>query len=308
MKVFQQLNLNDAATKLLDKNLPGEFHLSGRDDRRFETFADCEIVFGNVPLDWALKSPSLRWLQLESVGVDPYVDHLGAFSEKNVTITNLHGFFGQQVAETALAGILALKRGVDKTVRLQAKGVWQGASLRYELTMLHRSRVLILGSGSIAQALKKMLAGFDAEVLLFARNPERADLTTREQLDKELSNTDIVVACLPENAGTRELFDRNRLGLLPPEALFVNVGRGSLVDETALVELLQTKRLGGAVLDVTKNEPLPAEHPFWQLPNVLLTQHCGGGTRDELPRKVEFFLDNLQRFRNGESLFGVVGR
>jgi phosphoglycerate dehydrogenase-like enzyme len=218
----------------------------------------------------------------------------------------LHGFFGQPVAETVLAGIMALKRGINKTVKLQERGEWQGAALRRELTLLYKSKVIILGSGSIGSALKKMLRAFDAEVFLYGRNPERAELTTPEELDRTLSRADIVVGCLPENTGTRHFFNKDRLALLSPNAIFVNVGRGSFVDEAALLEMLQQNRLVGAVLDVTVQEPLPLEHPFWRLPNLLLTQHCGGGTNDELLKKVEFFFDNLRCFQSGEPLLGIV--
>ena len=103
-----------------------------------------------------------------------------------------------------------------------------------------------------------------------------------------------------------QLFNHARLSLLKQDALFVNVGRGSVVDEHALAQALQNRRIASAVIDVTVDEPLPHDHPFWTLPNTLLTQHSGGGTKDELDRKIDLFAENLARYREQEQLFGIV--
>ena len=111
---------------------------------------------------------------------------------------------------------------------------------------------------------------------------------------------------MPETDATIGLFNAARLGLLKAGALFVNFGRGSVVDEDALAAALNSRAIGGAVIDVTLREPLPGGHPFWTAPNTILTQHTGGGTADEIDRKIDVFAENLARYRDGEPLVGIV--
>ncbi len=140
-------------------------------------------------------------------------------------------------------------------------------------------------------------------------NPEfRAKFKRRtlEALDAELGKADIVVNCLPHTLETRGLIDQNRLSKFKDGALFVNIGRGSVIDETALVDALQEGSLGGAVIDVTQREPIPEDHPLWDCPNTILTQHTAGRHSAELTEKALFFLENLQRYREGAALKNIV--
>ncbi len=127
-----------------------------------------------------------------------------------------------------------------------------------------------------------------------------------EALDRAIASADVVVGAAPDTPETRDVFNRRRIGLIRPDAILVNVGRGSLVDEEALAVALHAGRIGGAVLDVTREEPLSPDHALWSCPNLILTQHTGGGTADEIDRKIEWFAENLARYRRGEPLRGVV--
>ena len=115
-----------------------------------------------------------------------------------------------------------------------------------------------------------------------------------------------MISCLPETEETIGILDRSRLSKLKRDALFVNVGRGSVVDENVLVDLLTNKKIGGCVLDVSGQEPLPADHPLWECPNTILTQHTGGGDENEVTGKVKLFLKNLERFNDGKELNHIV--
>jgi phosphoglycerate dehydrogenase-like enzyme len=132
------------------------------------------------------------------------------------------------------------------------------------------------------------------------------DQSTLDELDQILPSADIVISTVPDTSRTRGIFDKTRLQRFKQEAVFMNFGRGSVVDENALIEILMQKRIRGAVIDVTMDEPLPENHGLWTCPNTIITQHSGGGTADEVPRKIEWFSDNLKRFRNGETLQGMV--
>lgn len=264
------------------------------------SFPACEVALGNPPPAWLPQSAALRWVQLESVGFGEYRGLDWPTLGRRVTLTNLAGFFAEPVAETALAGILALARGIDRLVRLQSARQWIGDPLRAELRTLTAAKVVLFGHGAINRRLAALLTPFGCSIAAFGSD------WTDERLNAALSAADIVVSAVPETDATAGVFDAARLSLLKPSALFVNLGRGSVVDEDALAARLRDGRLGGAVIDVTVQEPLPPDHPFWSCPNTILTQHSGGGTADEIDRKIGHFADNLARYRAGQPLAGVV--
>src|SRR5690606_32381870 len=207
--------------------------------------------------------------------------------------------FADAVAQTALAGLLALVRGVDRLARLQAQRRWDCAAIRGSIRTLSGADVVVMGYGGIGRRFPELLAPFGCRVPRFAPPAPEAELKNVAALDAALPQADVVFAALPEHPDTVGLLCAQRLRRLKPTAIVVNVGRGSVLDEAALVELLRRDELGGAVLDVTAQEPLPADHPLWGLPNVVLTQHTAGGECDEIDRKIAFFTDNCRRYRDG---------
>ena len=258
-------------------------------------FLNSEICFGNPPLNWLEETNTLKWLQLNTTGVDQYL----GLKDFDFQFTNLKGYFGLSVAETTVAGILGVYRKIDQLARLQTLKQWIGVPIRENLYILSKKKVLVLGSGAIAQKIKQMLSGFECETTLL-------DSKTVSQIADYLPFTDILISTLPETAETRGLISKEYLSMLNSTALFVNVGRGTNVNEKALIEILQAKRIMGAVLDVTKIEPIPTESPLWEMENVLLTQHSSGGWIEESSGKVKFFLENLGRFEKGLELLNTV--
>ena len=168
------------------------------------------------------------------------------------------------------------------------------------------SKILILCAGSIALHLKKLLSTFNCEVSLFVKKSKESKNHKIDNLNDFLATTDIVVGCLPETTETINLLDRERLNLLPSEAIVVNVGRGSLIEEKVLIDKLNDRTLAGAVLDVTNMEPLPKDHPLWSCPNTILTQHTGGGMENETLGKINFFYNNYKRFIKKEELINII--
>ncbi|WP_345262968.1 D-2-hydroxyacid dehydrogenase [Nibrella viscosa] len=312
MTIYIHFPLQDAERELLTQALQsGDSSdtnqcLWGQDlapEKRRDAFLQAEVVFGNPPAGWWLESRNLRWVQLYSAGFDPYLALDWEQPElQHVTVTNLRGFFGQPVAETAVAGIMALYRKIDELARLQAERRWVGGELRPQMNLLYRKRVLVLGAGAIGETIMKILRGFDCHVTLV----RRSQAPTVEDLNELLPEADLLIAALPDTEETRNTLSGQRLALMKPSAIVVNVGRGSAIDEPALIDALQTSRLAGAVLDVTLQEPLPTDSPLWSMTNVILTQHTGGGYADENADKVRVFLRNLDRYRAGEPLENVV--
>lgn len=266
--------------------------------------AHAAVALGNPRAAWVADASRLRWLQLASVGIDDYLGLDWPALGRRLTVTNLGDVFADPVAQSCLAGILALHRGIDRLSGLRAEGRWAKSAVRPRLRLLTGARVLVLGRGSIARRFAELLGPFGCHVSHFARGS--GDIRTLAGLDEQLPDFDVVVGLLPGTPGTSGLLDARRLALMRPGAVLVNAGRGSLVDEEALVSELISGRLGGAVLDVTGEEPLPAGHALWTCPGVVLTQHTAGGSTDESARVVDVFADNWVRFQAGSPLRNSV--
>lgn len=263
--------------------------------------ARAEVVFGNVPAAWLAAAPKLRWVQLDSAGVDAYLK-VNDGRATPLALTHLHGFFDWACSECALAGLLGFYRQLPRLLVAQPEKRWIKNEVEPSIGKLHGARVVILGAGGIAQCLGRLLEAFDCSVTYFARRSPLAKLRSLSELDAALSATDVLVSTLPHTPETVNLIDAARLARLPSHAVLVNVGRGSTVDEEALLAALEAGRLAGAVLDVTRIEPLPVESPLWRHPQVVLTQHTGGRFPGEAAAKVDVFLENLGRFERGEAL------
>ncbi len=302
MRAFTSLNLTPEQTARLEAALgadalacPGA---RGDADGGRALFSSCEVAFGNPPAAWVAESSALRWLQLESVG---FGECLGLDRGKlagGLRITNLAGFFSEPVAESILAGVLALLRGVDRLASLRQSRHWEGDAQRTRLKTLAGAQVVLFGFGAINKRVAELLAPFGCRLTALTRD--------RGALDRALPDADLVIAVVPDTPDTRDTFDRGRLAMFKPGAILVNFGRGSLLDEDALADALESGRLGGAVIDVTREEPLAPDHRFWRSPNLILTQHTGGGTHDEIDRKIARFIENLARYRRGDALVGQI--
>lgn len=268
--------------------------------------ATAHVIFGNVPAAWLSAAAGLRWVQLESAGVDAYLGLNATPRAASVVLTNLAGFYDRAVAEAALAGILAFYRQLPRLLVAQPAARWIKSEVEPAIRALAGQRVLLLGAGGIARRLARVLAAFDAEVQFFSRTARTGALATPAELDTALATTDLLINTLPHTPATIGFLDHARLARLKRDAVVVNVGRGSTLDEVALVSLLDAGHLGGAVLDVTAIEPLPVGSPLWRHPRVLLTQHTGGRFPGETDRKIDVFLANVTRFERGEPLHSGV--
>ena len=299
MKIFIQTKFQDPEIQAFKDALSTKYQvIFGKGENSEENkieFLDSEICYGNPPSDWLTETTQLKWLQLNTTGFDQYL----SLKDFDFQFTNLKGYFGLSVAETTVAGILGVYRKIDELARLQTLAKWIGNPIRENLYLLSKKKVLVLGSGAIAQKIKQLLSGFECETTLL-------DSKTVSQIADYLPLTDILISTLPETTETKGLVSKEYLEMLNSTALFVNVGRGTNVDEQALIEILQTKRIMGAVLDVTEIEPIPTESPLWEMENVLLTQHSSGGWNEESSGKVKFFLENLERFEKGDELLNTV--
>ncbi len=293
MKIGVCVQLSNAqVSRLRAAVAPNALHVGANE------LCECEIIFGNPAPDSIGGNRCLRWVQLESVGFGEYAS-LDCLNDRSVSMTNLTGFFAQQVAESIMAGVLALYRGVDRLVAFKERRTWVGDDLRPQTRTLQGARVVLFGYGSINRRVEALLKPFECRIVRFSSEWNAGDL------DTALSDADVLISTVPATSATANVFDKRRLQLLSG-AVFCNFGRGSVVEEDALAAALEQGLLRGAVIDVTNEEPLPAYHRFWRCPNLLLTQHTAGGSSDEMDRKIDFFLANLQRFIDGRPLESLV--
>lgn len=304
MHLFVNSSLDDILKTRLRDQLPADITAVFRRDlpelEQQTAFRAADLLLGNPPVAWFADAlPNLKFWQLDSAGFDGF-----RTLKLTASVANMGDYFAWPCAETMMAGILGLYRCIPALAVLQSQQQWVGAPLRASTGLLRNRQVVILGTGTIGQAVRQMLTGFDCKISMLARTDPGADLHTVDELKAILPQTDIVVNCLPGTA--TGFMSATLIAAMKPGSIYANVGRGSTTDEPALIEALQAGRLGGAVLDVTATEPLPADNPLWTLPNVLLTQHTGGGQPSEDAGKVAQFLRNLQRFRAGEPLENAV--
>lgn len=277
--------------------------------------AEGMVVWGNSPADLAAvagRMPRLRWVQTLAAGPDSV---LSAGFPQDVVITAGSGLHNRTVTEHALALTLALLRRLPAAARAQAEHRWahelgglQPLDPDGAVTTLIGKRVLIWGFGAIGQTLAPVLSALGAEVRGVARRAgERSGfaVVAEESLEQELGRADVLMMILPSTRETIRALDARRLAVMPGHAYVVNVGRGSTVDEPALVAALAEGRLAGAALDVTETEPLPADSPLWDAPNLVLTPHAAGGRpvgADDLVAA------NLAALLAGRTLRNVVDR
>lgn len=311
MSIYVGVTLTEAEQRHLAEAVrntsPGaEMRLVHSTDGR-DAFARCDLAFGRFPLEWLAGPHALRWVQLDSVGFDDLLPYADAFAAARVVVTNLHGFFADPVAETIVAGLLGLYRGLPQLLAAQGQRRWQKMEVRPQLRLLRGANVLLAGYGSIGRRVEELLRPYECTVRALASGRAAGgDLLDEAGFDEALASADVIISTLPETPRTRAFFDRRRFERMRASAVFANVGRGGVVDESALADALRARRLAGAVIDVTVREPLPESDPLWDCPNVVLTQHTAGGTHDEMARKIDAFADNLRRFRANEPLRGVV--
>ncbi|EIT86282.1 NAD-binding D-isomer specific 2-hydroxyacid dehydrogenase protein [Fictibacillus macauensis ZFHKF-1] len=261
-----------------------------------------EIIAGWHPkLSAALEGSTLRWIQAWSAGVNSLP--LATLQQRHTILTNAVGVHAYPISETIFALMLGLTRNLHTYVSQQREKRWHHGNLKLEL---HGKTLGMLGVGAIGSETAKIAKAFGMTVLGYRHSGQRADhfdhMYTTDELHQLLPQCDYVVAALPSTEATQQLFGEKEFALMKQSAFLINVGRGDLIDEGALVHALQNGTILGAGLDVFAVEPLPQEHPFWNMPNVILTPHTAGSTEHYNERVVhDIFLPNLQNYLNDAS-------
>jgi phosphoglycerate dehydrogenase-like enzyme len=269
------------------------------------------VLFWGRPLERVVEivsgQPDLGWVHQRAAGVQPKL--LEALRGHPTLLTRGSGAQGPAIGEYVAAAVLAFYKNLPGLFRLQQRCAWADDFAFRELA---GQTVGILGLGSAGTSTARVLRGFGVHLRGLRRTGAPAAEVDRvyvpSELGEFLDGLNVLVIAAPLTAATERLIGAAELASLRPGALLVNVGRGPIVDELAMLAALESGQLGGAALDVFDAEPLPPESPLWRMPNVIISPHCADSTPESPERSLDIFMDNLARFLRGEALLNVVNR
>jgi D-2-hydroxyacid dehydrogenase (NADP+) len=265
----------------------------------FMAEADALITFGPMLCDEVFhNAPRLKWVQALGTGVDNLVDLPSL--PKSAVITNLHGIHGAPMSESAIGSMLLLSRRMHHSVRAQDQQQW----VRWPSTLLHNKTAGIFGVGAIAEALAPRLKALGMKVVGISSGMRTVagfdEMRARDPLPGAVRDLDYLVLLTPLTPATRGIVGKTVLDAMKPTSYLVNLARGGVVDEAALLEALQQRRIAGAAIDVFVEEPLPRDHGFWALDNVFLTPHLGGFCDVYIDHAMPAIETNMRAFLSGE--------
>ncbi|HZC66292.1 MAG TPA: D-2-hydroxyacid dehydrogenase, partial [Candidatus Dormibacteraeota bacterium] len=274
---------------------------------------DADIFVGAVIRpDHVKQAPKLKWIHSTSAGIGQLT--LPEIKDAGIMVTNASGVFSVPMAEHTIGLILALARNFPDTTRQQDQKTWSQQFLwdkPQHLTEINGTTLVIVGFGSIGREVAKRAAALDMKVIGVNRSGQgqlagAQQIVSMERLNEVLPEADFVVLCAPETAETKNLFDLKRFIQMKRGARLINLGRGSILDEAALVRSLESGHLGGAALDVANVEPLPPESPLWTAPNLLITPHTSAISSRLWLRQTELLVKLLERWFDGRELCNVA--
>lgn len=294
-------------------------------DHRFIQFQNYdqvpeEIAGTDVFIGWSLRpeqfvaAKKLRWIHSPAAAVHQLM--YPELIRSNVVVTNSTGIHGPVVAEHAIAVLLALAKRLPQAMQYQAKHEWSQDQLWHTQPRpreVSGSTVLVIGMGGIGREFAARAKAMGMRVLAVRENPAKgpdgADAVfSSAQIDDVLPQVDYVLLCTPVTPATTGIMNAARLSKMKPDAYLINVARGPLIDEAALLDALKNRRIAGAALDVFNQEPLPANSPFWALDNILITPHIAAVTERLWDRHYRLIVDNMNRFMAGQPLLNEVDK
>ncbi len=297
------------ARPLLEPHLPGDLDVAwftNRDDA-IAMIADADIAWVDMQparstAEVIAAGRRLKWVSTIYAGVDPF--DLPALKAAGTVLTNGVGINAMAVAEYAVMGVLVAAKRFDQVVRQADTREWTIAAPG--TTELDGSRALIVGYGTIGKLIGDRLAAFGVAVTAVTRSGRDGTLTP-DQWKPRISEFDWVILAAPSTGETHAIIGANELAAMKPSAWLINIARGDMVDQEALIDALKTRGIAGAFLDTVTPEPLPADHPLWTAPNAILTMHLSGRSQTTMfQRAAALFLENLRAFLSGSPMKNTV--
>ena len=272
-----------------------------------EHVTDIEILFGHIGEDVMLAATALRWVHQPHAGVEGFM--YPAFKDSDIMLTNCRGLYGTQIAEHAFALLLSITRQIPTQLAFMKTKHWE----RVPCIELAGMTMGILGLGGIGRAIAARAQAFEFNVIAADAEPidkpdTVSELYSLDGLMNFLARSNILMVCCPSTPETHKLLSHAQFDQMLDPGYVVNVSRGKVIDEAALVAALQSGKIAGAGLDVTYTEPCPPENPLWEQQNVILTSHSAGSSQHIRRRAMQLFIDNLHRYVAGEPLVNVVDK
>jgi phosphoglycerate dehydrogenase-like enzyme len=281
--------------------------------KRDPQFTTVDVAFGQPDVQAIEEAGQLKWIHVSSSGITRYDNSQFRVlvAGRKIQLTNSASVYYEACATHVLSFMLAQARNLPLMLRSRvANGSEAWHVLRGSCAPLRGKTVLILGYGAIGKRLVEMLRPFDMNLIAYrrkARGDEGVPVVTKDRLAYTLANeADHIINILPDNPDSRHFFNDTRFSTVKPGAIFYNIGRGTTVDQDALLAALRSGRIRAAWLDVTEPEPLPDDHPLWAEPNCFITPHVAGGHFEEAKTLVQHFLKNFDRFVRDEPLLDRV--
>ncbi len=279
-----------------------------------------EIVDAEVLVAWSIRpeqitmAKKLRWIHSPAAAVNQLM--FPEVVNSDIVLTNAREVHGPVVAEHVIALVFALAKKIPESARMQEKHIWGQQILWDELPRIREvagATLGMIGLGSIGRPVVKTAKALGMRVIAVREHPEKGSEAADSvlgpaQIDDVFRQADYIVLAAPVTANTTAVANAKRLALMKPEACLINVGRGPLVDESALAAALREKKIGGAALDVFPHEPLPADSPLWDVPNLLITPHTAALTDKLWERHYALFSENLRRYLEGKPMVAVVDK
>ena len=302
-KIYTFIHLKEEHKKLFESSSSNcKFIHLGLIKPTLDQVKDANVIFGNIPVEILKNIPDLEFVQLNSAGINGYSDNPDF--PKNVSLANAAGAYGVAISECILADILTLMKHIPSYIQNQSNHKWKDEG---KVKSIYNSQILVLGLGDIGKEFSKRAYAMGAHITGIKRNikdkPEYVDkLCTMDSLYEELEKANIIVSSLPESKSTYHLFDKEALTHVKKQPIFVNVGRGSLIDSSVLEKALKENIFSGAYIDVTDSEPLPKEDELWNLNNLIITPHV----EETLNRIVEISATNIQKYCEGKEIINKV--
>ncbi len=249
----------------------------------------------------------LQWIQSTSAGIGQFVHRMQFAERTDWVFTTASGVHARPLAEFALMSMLMFSKNYNLLVEKKAKHHWE----RHGGDELATKTVTIIGLGSIGEEVARLAKAFDMRVIGNRRNPELPvanvdDLYGKDDIHRMLPQSDFLVLATPHTPETENLIGQTEIDLLPQGAVIINIARGVVIDEIAMISALQTGKLAGAALDVFATEPLPPDNPLWDMPNVIISPHSASTANSENQKIVDIFCENLRRFQNNEALINQL--
>jgi len=312
VKLIVQVPLEARYLERLQQEFPeADFLLCITPDALQAEISNADALIGGASLtpDLLKQAPKLRWVAATSAGVENLP--IEALAERDILLTNFSGIAAPNIAEHVLAMMLAFARGLRPLFHQQDQHQWPEDDATLPTFELGGQTLGIIGMGEIGQQLARKAHGIGMRVLAIQRHPDHkpayvARLLASNDLPELLAESDHVCLCLPLTSATKYTIDRDELDRMKRTAYLYNIGRGGLINQEALVSVLRGGTLAGAGLDVTTPEPLPADSPLWEMPNVLVTGHTAASTPHYWERGIDLLVENVRRFLAGDDLRDAV--